>query len=76
MCEECRRKASVTVASHVLERCAQQRRHGNSMTDRQKRYLHNQTITLLAALGITDGEEVRKTVARSEWGASMRNRQL
>lgn len=76
LCDECHRKASLAVATHVLDRCAAGRRHGNSMTDRQRRYLRSQTLTLLAALGIADGPEIRQIVARSEWGRSMRFRQL
>lgn len=45
------------------------------MTDAQKRYLRSQIISLLAALGIADGDDVRAMVARSEWGRSMRSRQ-
>jgi hypothetical protein len=45
------------------------------MTGRQKEYLRNQMIILLAALGIAEGEEVSRKVAMSEWGTSMRSRQ-
>ena len=76
VCAECHRKASLAVADHVLDRCASRRRHGTSRPDRQRRYLRSQTLTLLAALGIADGVEVRQIVARSEWGQSMRVRQL
>lgn len=75
VCKECVRKASIAVAKYTMERCALRRGHGNSMSATQKRYLRNQILFLLAALGITDGEEASRSVARSEWGMAMRDRQ-
>lgn len=76
VCDRCHHKAAEMAAMYVIKQCGSRRRHGKNSGDQQRRYLKNQLTVLIAALGIADGDEVRSTVARSEWGRSMRERQL
>lgn len=77
-CATCVRRASVSVAAHVLDvRFTRRGRSYEHSGPEEHRYVRRRTLLLLDALGLAgDASPADEEVRRSEWGRQMRGRQL
>lgn len=69
-CPSCTRKAGIVIADHILQI------RGDGSSPSHRRYLKNQVIFHLVALGILDTEEAQESAKRTDLGIFLRSRQL
>lgn len=77
-CATCYRRASITVAGHVRD--GRYERRGRSYENsgpEERRYVQRRTLLMLDVLGLAgDAAPDEAEIRLSEWGRSMRDRQL
>jgi hypothetical protein len=77
-CDECRRRAAVSVAARVLRtRYDRRGRSYEKSGSEERKYAQTRTLLILDALGLAgEASPETGTIRLSEWGEAMRRKQL